>query len=730
MLSKFYKHYSVHLLVLVALSFPYLAYKAESIRSNNDIETWLPKQSDVRSTYEQFKHDFGIEEGIVIGIDTNAADGRLIEALAGRIDDVKGVRKCWTPTRLQEVMGELGVTEEDAQNRLRGLVISDRGQLHGLVIELTEEGLKDRAGTVTGVRRELAYCQLDGHEICLTGAPVIVTELDRLGSQAANRQFFLLTLVITLGLLYYSIGHWGMSFALLGITLWSIYATTALIAICGGEMNFILGALSIMVMIFTLSVSIHFLSYYSLALQEGAADPLGLALTQSWNPCLLSTFTTLIGLVSLNVSSILPVTQFGYAAGLGSVVAFGAGLGLTPALLVLYPNLVLQSSRRTADFGRLGHWVIAHNRPILAFTAVVLVVTTIGLVRLESKIDPVGFLPKDSKVVADLKRVSTELTNIDSIEGVVDFTGQDLPFLSRIEKVRALEAKIRQHPSVRHTISLASFFPEKMPESALGNMRLLKQAQSRSGDNSYLADGDRKWRISARIGLVPGKTPTQIFTELTELTAGEPIKYTGITPLLEGAQREIFTGFWQSFSGAFITISLVMVLSLRSLRAGTIAMIPNLIPIWLVFGVVGFMGMTVDIGMMMTGSIAIGISVDCTFHFLVRYQEVLKQGKTNEEAVIAAIEHTGEPMLDSAIVGSLGMMALGLSNFAPTARFGYLMAAQMMASLLGELVLLPAMLTWRRKSNAQPNLQVVEAEAPRPVQMRRRAHRRASERVA
>jgi predicted RND superfamily exporter protein len=134
--------------------------------------------------------------------------------------------------------------------------------------------------------------------------------------------------------------------------------------------------------------------------------------------------------------------------------------------------------------------------------------------------------------------------------------------------------------------------------------------------------------------------------------------------------------------------------------------------------------------MMMTGSIAIGISVDCTFHFLVRYQEVLKQGKTNEEAVIAAIEHTGEPMLDSAIVGSLGMMALGLSNFAPTARFGYLMAAQMMASLLGELVLLPAMLTWRRKSNAQPNLQVVEAEAPRPVQMRRRAHRRASERVA
>jgi predicted RND superfamily exporter protein len=125
--------------------------------------------------------------------------------------------------------------------------------------------------------------------------------------------------------------------------------------------------------------------------------------------------------------------------------------------------------------------------------------------------------------------------------------------------------------------------------------------------------------------------------------------------------------------------------------------VPNIIPIWLVFGIVGYWGLTVDIGMMMTGSIALGISVDCTFHFLVTYQEKYRAGATSAEATNAALRHSGEPLLGSTVVSSLGMLALCLSSFAPTARFGLLMAAQMVASLLGEMVLLPAILCMRPK---------------------------------
>jgi predicted RND superfamily exporter protein len=722
MVSNFYKRFSKHILWLVALSFPYLAMTAESMRSNNDIETWLPKESAVRTVYERFKREFGVEEVIVIGVETEAADERLIEALASRVDQIPGIRKCWTPPRMQAVMEQLGVSEQASQERLDGLMGTRGGKLTGLVMVLNEKGLKDRPGTVDAVRQELQYCQLDGQKSCITGAPVIVTELDRLGSKKAGRNFFLLTLAITLGLLYYSIGHWGLSFSLLGITLWGIYLTQATICLCGGEMNFIMGALSIMVMIFILSVSIHFLSYYASAVEEQLPDPLGVALKQSWNPCILSTLTTLIGLVSLNVSTILPVVQFGYAAGLGSVVALIAGLGLTPAVLTVWPRCELRCSRRGHEFACWGNLVLRRKKSLLAGMLGVMFLTSFGLLNLRSEIDPIKFLPSDSKVLTDLRRVERDLTNIDSIEAVVDFGDQRLPFVERLAVVRDLEARLGSHPAVRHTISLASFFPQEMPENPFAVMSLLKQAQTHNGENEYLAQGDRLWRISARIDGTKARTHKDVFADFEKLTAGAPIHFTGITPLLENAQNEIFTGFWQSFTVAFVIISVVMIISLWSFKAGMIAMVPNIVPIWLVFGSVGFLGMNVDIGMMMTGSIALGISVDCTFHFMVRYREQYNLGKSSEEAVLSALEHTGEPMLDSALVSSLGMLALGLSNFSPTARFGYLMAAQMVASLLGELVMLPVLLcllTGRRgKQGSSNTLTAGSSELQGPHQVR------------
>ncbi|MDB5339023.1 MAG: exporter of the superfamily protein-like protein [Planctomycetaceae bacterium] len=698
MLSSFYQRYSLPLLVAVLLSFPVLMWQAETIRSNNDIETWLPKETPVRTTYEQFKRNFGLEEVIVVGTTSDHHDARLFEALAKRIEAIPGIRNCWTPDRFLAVMKDFGVEEAEAKYRLEGLVLSESGKTVGLFALLDDDKLQQRSTIVKAVRKQIEYCQMDGPEVFLSGAPVIVSELDRLGSKKANRRFFLVTLVLSLGLLYYSSRHWGLSLSLLGLTLWGINLTLTLLKLWGGEMNFILGSLPIMVMIFTLSISIHLLSYYTSALEEGQPDPLGSAMLQSWRPCMLSTSTTLIGLISLNVSSIVPVQQFGLAAACGSVVALVAGLGLTPAILVIWPNCLVQVKQHGRAFHRWGEIVLQHHRKILAGAVICMLVLSVGLIRLESHIDPVEFLPKNNEVSQDLKRVENELTMIDSIEVVVDFEGkEDLPFLQKMEQVRELERRLRQHQCVKHTMSLATFFPAEIEGGALEVMGILKKAQARSGEQDFLSQGDRLWRISARVNmrLKDGPPTAQMLKEFEQLMAGAKVTLTGVAPMLDSAQNEIFTGFWQSFTSAFCIISLVMIISLRSFKTGMIAMVPNLIPIWLVFGVVGFLGLNVDIGMMMTGSIALGISVDCTFHFLVRFKERRLAGDSTEMATLAALEHTGQPVIDSAIVGSVGMLALTLSNFAPTAQFGLLMAAQMIASLLGELVLLPALLCFR-----------------------------------
>ncbi|MES2792573.1 MAG: MMPL family transporter [Planctomycetota bacterium] len=698
MLSSFYQRYSLPLLVAVLLSFPVLFWQAESIRTNNDIETWLPNETPVRITYEQFKRDFGLEEVIVVGTTSDTHDAKLFEALAKRIEQIPGIRNCWTPDRFLEVMKDFGVGEAEAKFRLEGLVLSESGKTVGLFALLDDGKLQQRSTVVKAVRKQLEYCQMDGPEVFVSGAPVVVSELDRLGSQKANRRFFLITLALSLGLLYYSSRHWGLSLSLLGLTLWGINMTLTLLKLWGGEMNFILGSLPIMVMIFTLSISIHLLSYYTSALEEGHPDPLGSAMIQSWRPCMLSTSTTLIGLISLNVSSIVPVQQFGLAAAAGSVVALVAGLGLTPAILAIWPNCLVKVQQHGHAFHRWGEIVLRHHRKILAAAVVGMMVLSLGLVRLESHIDPVEFLPKNNAVALDLKRVENELTMVDSIEVVVDFEGkEELPFLQKMEQVRELERRLRTHRCVKHTMSLATFFPTEVEGGAFEVMSILKRAQARAGEQDFLSQGDRLWRISARVNtrMKDGPTTPQMLHEFEELMAGAKVTLTGVAPMLDSAQNEIFTGFWQSFTSAFCIISLVMIISLRSFKTGMIAMVPNLIPIWLVFGVVGFLGLNVDIGMMMTGSIALGISVDCTFHFLVRFKERRLLGDSVENATLASLEHTGQPVIDSAIVGSVGMLALTLSNFAPTAQFGLLMAAQMIASLLGELVLLPALLCFR-----------------------------------
>ena len=528
MISYFYRRYSRLILGFIALSFPFLMYVAESIPSNNDIETWLPQNTDVRRTYEEFKQDFGAEEVIVVGLPKSVATPELVESFAGRLDRLPGIRRCWTPARMVERMQEFGVTEVDSNRRIDGLLQSPTGGLVGIVAALSESGIKDRAKTARDVRGALAYCQFQEDQVALTGPPIIVTELDRLGSSKSNKQFFLLTCAISLGLLYYSFGHLGLSLAVLGVTLWGIILNQAVMVVCGGEMNFILGSLSIMVMIFTLSITVHVVSYHASAKERGEADPLAYAVRESCNPCLLSTLTTLLGLVSLNVSSILPVSQFGYAAASGSIVALLVGLGITPALLTVIPCRTARCGSISLNFGAWNDLIARHRFSVLGASVVLLVVTGYGLTLLQPDINPAEFLPRNSKVLTDLHRVQDDITSVDSIEAVVDFHGQRLAFLDQLRQVRKIESTIAAHPGIRHTLSLATFFPEEMPEGPLATARILGLAQSYSGEDGLVADRQRLWRISARVRHDTNQSPVEVLDDLAKTLANEPIHFTGL----------------------------------------------------------------------------------------------------------------------------------------------------------------------------------------------------------
>lgn len=713
MATGFFKFASRPMLWAVVLTFPFLYWNSSQLKSNNETETWLPRNTEVRFEYERFKRDFGADEVIVVGVRPSAADARLVEAVASRLEALPGIAHCWTPDRLVKRMTDLGVDPQEARDRLKGLVIGKNGELIGIMASMSASGTKDRCGTVARVREVLDYCRLASPDICLTGGPIVVAELDRLGSPEATKVFFITMLVICWALLQYSIRDYKMSLSVLGVTLWSIYLTHFALVAFGGEMNFIMGALSVMVMVFTLSIAVHLLDYYVAAREAGDADPLGHALKESLAPCLLSMLTTLLGLLSLNVSSIKPVCDFGYAAAVGAVISTIVGLVIIPALVSIWPNYSpaqpKESQRTLFDFVAWGGRMGRHRWGVLGFGAILMTVAGFGIASLVPRLDPVDFLPRNNLVRRDLRRIEQELTGVSSIEAILDFGISDVPFVRRLEQVRDVQERIASHPSVRHTLSVATFFPRELPDNPIALSSMFSKAQQGGASNGLLAQEQRLWRISVRLS---DRTPSAVVCrDLQALTANVPVevRYTGIAPMLANAQAEIFSGFWMSFGQAVGTIGLVLILSLRSVVVGLVAMVPNIMPIALIFGAVGYAGLPVDIGMMMTGSISLGISVDCTFHFLVTYQNaVRKEGKTSIEGCQAALEHTGRPLLESTAISTIGMLALCLSSFTPTSRFGWLMASQMVASLMGEMMFLPALLCAvgvgrKRKTESAPS---------------------------
>jgi multidrug efflux pump subunit AcrB len=151
-------------------------------------------------------------------------------------------------------------------------------------------------------------------------------------------------------------------------------------------------------------------------------------------------------------------------------------------------------------------------------------------------------------------------------------------------------------------------------------------------------------------------------------------------------------------------IALVMMVLLRpwgkrltpgnalNFRAGMIAMIPNVFPIMIVFGAMGHTGRLVDIGSMMTASVAMGVAVDDTIHFLNWFRQGIAKGLDRLDAIKLAYKKVATAMTQTTLIGGFGLAAFAFSTFMPTQRFGVLMLFLLATALIGDLILLPAIL--------------------------------------
>ncbi|MEQ8791571.1 MAG: MMPL family transporter [Pirellulaceae bacterium] len=178
--------------------------------------------------------------------------------------------------------------------------------------------------------------------------------------------------------------------------------------------------------------------------------------------------------------------------------------------------------------------------------------------------------------------------------------------------------------------------------------------------------------------------------------------YTGVVPIVYKAQRTLLESLVNSIALAFVMIAVVMMFLLRNGKlsplnfmnpsAGLISMLPNVFPVIIIFGAMGHLGVLIDIGTMMTASVAMGVAVDDTIHFLTWFRKGIAQGLSRQDAIRKAYGHVATAMTQTTLIGGLGLSVFALSTFTPTQGFGIMMLCLLATALVGDLVLLPALL--------------------------------------
>jgi len=228
----------------------------------------------------------------------------------------------------------------------------------------------------------------------------------------------------------------------------------------------------------------------------------------------------------------------------------------------------------------------------------------------------------------------------------------------------------------------------------------------KSADRKFpVQTGDELWRITAQVAMMSNIDYATICGDskqagLMNTIARSELKYlagadhviTGMVPLFLQTQKAVLKSLIYSFMLACGIISIIMMVLMKKPIAGLMVMLPNVMPIGIVFGIISWKGIAVDIGMMITASVALGIAVDGSLHLLTWFRAGIEAGFSRQKAVSRSLVHCGPAMWQTSCVVGVGLLMLYPAELMIAHRFSWLMASLMGTSFLANTLFLPALL--------------------------------------
>jgi len=725
-------------LLLLVIVTAVLAVPASGIGVEQDNLSMVARDPQRLTDYARFRTLFGNDEQVLLSVghpELLEGEGRrLLEELTSRVEAIDGVARTWSLANASYLVpGPWGAEERrllapendarrlsellDDNPQYAGLLISRDRQTAGILIDLEDRpGDHDYRRRVIGALRALQSEFAGRAELHLTGVGVQKNDVARFIERDQNVILPLVVLVLAV-MLAVVFRHPSGVLLPLASTAISLIWTMGCYALAGLQLNTITSLLPPVIMVLAVSTSVHLYSGW-LHLEGDDRERsalLGGKVRELFIPCLFTSLTTALGLVSLSISSVPAVRQFGIFAALGVALAFLVSMLLVPVWLS-YQRLIVEPRRREG-FGLLrgtlegmARLTFRHPWPVLGTALVLVVVCLGGIPRIRNNTDLVAFLKSDAPLAVDTRHIDRELGGVNSLEFMLERNdGQPLAQIEDYRRLAAFERGALDIPRVSGVLSALTLLrplqraesggpsltlPDNQDELAV-LLELLALAPDQHLPRKFLTAGREVARIRVRLPILGSQEAAALAERLQTLgeeVFGRAYRLTPTGSFYQVAMDSngLVADMLGSFSLSLGLVMLSILVLLRSLRLTLLALIPNLIPILGAVGMMGYLGIDLSTGTAMIGAVVIGLAVDDTIHYLVNYRRVFA-GEPSR-AVLATTTGTGKALTISSLVLAIGFWVGCLGSFWPTVYFSLLVGGTLVAALICDLIVLPAVL--------------------------------------
>jgi len=642
---------------------------------------------------------------------------------------------------------------EDAKNQFlnlpfyKSMLYNAGSEAYLMAVKINKDSLNSpaRVAIVNGITQATdAYQKSTGIEVHLSGLPLIRTVVAERVKKEMNfflwGSLLLSTLILLLFFRSFSTAIISLSVVMIGV-IW----TVALIYLCGYKITLLTALIPSLVVVIGIPNCIYFINkYHTSYLQqqsENEHERKNHALIEMVSKMgvvtLFCNITAAIGFAVFAFTKSAILKEFGVVSGISIMLIFVISFILLPSVLSYLPSpkknqlKYLDNKWIITALNKIEAWIFTHTKYVWIATCLIVLFSIMGILRLKSVGFIVDDLPKTDKVYLDLKFFEKHFKGIMPLEIMVDTKkrrGVKRKGLSIFNRIDSLSMYIASQKEMNKPLNVSeglkfatqAFYDNdstsyRMPsneEGAIINDLIVASKGEGNGGvnmlNAFIDSSSRYTRISVNMADIGTERLPVLLANIQEkanqyFDTSYQVTLTGTSiTFLEGS-KFIINGLKESIFWAFILIAFCMLYLFRSFKMLIVSLLPNIIPLMVTAGVMGWVGVPLKPSTVLVFSVALGIAVDITIRFLVNYRQILPIHNNEVEATVKqTVKQTGLSIIYTSLVLMAGFIIFCGSSFGGTFALGWLTSITLLIATITNLIFLPVLLVlFNKKSNTK-----------------------------